>query len=132
MPYCYPTGVNEAINGQCARYPVAWKNGKPDYAPVTFDNSANVTASPGIAASRVSVSPNPSVGNITAKYNTEAGGKIHISIYDKTGLSIYEKDAYAIKGDNSYYVNLAKAVSGVYYIEITAGVSSYRSKFVKE
>ncbi len=29
---CYPDKVDGAINTQCVRYPVAWKNGKPGYA----------------------------------------------------------------------------------------------------
>jgi hypothetical protein len=32
-PDCYPKGVDEAINTPCARYPVSWKNGSPQYAP---------------------------------------------------------------------------------------------------
>lgn len=31
-PDCYPGAVDGAINTPCARYPVAWKNGKPGYA----------------------------------------------------------------------------------------------------
>jgi hypothetical protein len=30
-PDCYPTGVTDAINGNCARYPIAWKGNKPSY-----------------------------------------------------------------------------------------------------
>jgi hypothetical protein len=32
MPDCYPAGVTDAIPGTCARYPTAWKGGKPSYA----------------------------------------------------------------------------------------------------
>ncbi len=129
-PYCYPVGVNDAINGQCSRYPVAWKNGKPDYATATFDNGESLAASSNIITSRVSVSPNPSVGNITAKYNTDAGGKIYISVFNKTGLPVYVKETYAIKGDNSYYLNLPNALPGVYYVEISNGVDKAKNNFI--
>ncbi|HEX5150945.1 MAG TPA: T9SS type A sorting domain-containing protein [Parafilimonas sp.] len=130
QPYCYPAGVNEAINGQCSRYPVAWKNGKPDYAVTTFDKSEATAASLSIATSSVSISPNPSVGNITLKYNTEEGGKIHITIYNKAGLRVYEKDGYAIKGGNSYYLNLSNAGPGVYYAEINNGSNAAKNNFI--
>ena len=28
---CYPTGMTDSLNVPCARYPIAWKNGKPEY-----------------------------------------------------------------------------------------------------
>ncbi|MEI6947588.1 M23 family metallopeptidase [Paraflavisolibacter sp. H34] len=31
MPNCYPSGVTDAINTPCARYPNAWRNGVPQY-----------------------------------------------------------------------------------------------------
>ena len=31
LPTCYPAGVTGAITTPCARYPVAWKGGKPQY-----------------------------------------------------------------------------------------------------
>jgi len=31
MPNCYPAGNTDAIGGVCARYPNAWKGGKPQY-----------------------------------------------------------------------------------------------------
>jgi murein DD-endopeptidase MepM/ murein hydrolase activator NlpD len=30
-PDCYPAGVTDSISGNCARYPIAWKGGKPSY-----------------------------------------------------------------------------------------------------
>jgi hypothetical protein len=31
LPGCYPAGVTDAITGACARYPIAWKDGRPQY-----------------------------------------------------------------------------------------------------
>ncbi len=31
-PDCYPTAVDGSINTSCARYPIAWKGGKPSFA----------------------------------------------------------------------------------------------------
>ncbi len=136
-PYCYPASVNEAINGQCSRYPVAWKNGKPNYAVAATltDNisaeeteavSANALAD---AAATLSISPNPSVGNITLKYNSPVAGKINIVIYDKMGLAIAKKTEQAIKGNNIYHFNLNN-ISGAYYIEINNGNNTVRNSFI--
>jgi hypothetical protein len=108
---------------------VAWKNGKPGYANTSFDKS-NDQSSYNITTNRVVIAPNPSVGNITATYYTETGGKIHIVVYNKTGLPIYEKDAYAVKGNNNYYINLTKALPGVYFMEITGGTKKSGSNFI--
>jgi hypothetical protein len=136
-PYCYPAGVNEAINGQCSRYPVAWKNGKPNYAVAsmlpddmnaeeTEAASANALAD---AAARIGVSPNPSVGNITIKYSSTFSGKINLVIYDKMGLVISKKAEQAIKGDNTYHFNLNNT-PGIYYIEINNGNNAIRNSFI--
>jgi hypothetical protein len=31
MPTCYPAGVTDAITGACARYPIVWRDGRPQY-----------------------------------------------------------------------------------------------------
>jgi murein DD-endopeptidase MepM/ murein hydrolase activator NlpD len=132
MPYCYPTGVTDAINGQCSRYPVAWKNGRPGYA-TTFVAAANETASTlitEVTANKLTVSPNPSAGNISVKYNSSMAGKINITIYDKTGLAISKKEEYAMKGDNTYRFNLSNVLSGAYFVGISDGTNTVRNSFI--
>jgi murein DD-endopeptidase MepM/ murein hydrolase activator NlpD len=135
MPYCYPTGVNDPINGQCSRYPVAWKNGKPGYASsssfsdtsftdeVLSDATANTTE-------QIFISPNPSDGNITVKYNSGNTGKINITVYNKTGSLIFKKTDYAIAGSNTYHLNLSEFSSGSYYVDINNNNKSVRSSFI--
>jgi murein DD-endopeptidase MepM/ murein hydrolase activator NlpD len=131
-PSCYPAGVNEAINGQCSRYPVAWKNGKPDYAVSSFAETTEISSvvNDDVRINRVIISPNPSVGNISVKYNSSSTGKINITIYDKTGLSISKKADYAVKGDNTYRFNLSNVLSGVYFVEINDGTTAVRNSFI--
>ena len=31
LPDCYPTGITDPLNSPCARYPIAWKDGIPQY-----------------------------------------------------------------------------------------------------
>ena len=134
-PYCYPTGVNEKINGQCSRYPVAWKNGNPQY-PVTGTLTSDSAAAPESVSAHAAtpdkliVSPNPSVGNITVKYTNSFSGKINLIVYDKTGQPVFKKVDNAIAGDNSYHFNLSNLFSGVYYIEISNGYNIVRNSFI--
>lgn len=132
MPYCYPAGVNEAINGQCARYPVAWKNGKPDYASGLFAKTEETSSviNDDARINKAIISPNPSVGNISVKYNSSNASKINITIFDKTGLSISKKTDYAVKGDNTYRFNLSNVLSGIYFVEINDGVNTVRNSFI--
>jgi len=131
-PSCYPTGVNEAINGQCSRYPVAWKNGKPDYASSSFGETNDVSSivNNDVRINKVIVSPNPSVGNISVKYNSNNSGQINIVVYDKTGLSISKKTELAVRGDNTYHFNLSNVLPGIYFVEINDGVNKVRNSFI--
>lgn len=130
-PYCYPSGVDEPINGQCARYPIAWKNGKPSYSGMSFvDKIENEPVENVIMKSSVSVSPNPSSGFVNIKYNTTEGGKIQITIVDKTGLPFYKNEVYVNKGENNFKLDLSRAISGMYYVEIMEGTNRVRSNFL--
>ncbi len=132
-PYCYPTGVHDAINGQCSRYPVAWKNGKPNYAASSFADAMETSSSivdNDAGINKITISPNPSVGNITIKYASRVNGKISIVIYDKIGLAVSKKDVYAVKGDNHYDFNLSNKIPGLYYAEIDDGTGLLRNSFI--
>ena len=130
---CYPAGVNDAINGQCARYPVAWKNGKPDYAAggsFAETKEALSVVNNDALINKVTIFPNPSPGNISVKYSSSNTCKINIGIYDKTGLSVSKKSGYAVKGDNIYHFDLSGVLPGVYFVEIKDGANTVRSSFI--
>ena len=83
-----------------------------------------------IMKNSVSVSPNPSSGFVNLKYNTSGGGKIQITVVDKTGLPFYKKEVYANKGENNFKLDLSRAISGMYYVEIMEGTNRARSNFL--
>lgn len=132
FPTCYPAGVDENINTACARYPIAWKGGNPDYPTLNgLDKSSETETS--LATDKYSklfVSPNPSPGNISVKYNSIKAGKINMIVYDKSGMAVHRNSTYANAGDNIYKLNLSNLISGVYYIELTNDDSKIREKVI--
>lgn len=135
FPSCYPTAVNGGINGACARYPIAWKNGNPNY-PGGGEPVANaVNEEPASAdnwgkGEQVLISPNPSSGNITVQYNSSKAGRVDILIYDKTGIGISKKMDYAKCGANTYRLNLTNLMPGIYYLEMNNDGVKTGSKFI--
>jgi len=123
FPSCYPAGVNDPINTACARYPIAWKNNGPQYPTLSSlaDEPAEEIASDAVAAAlpQLLISPNPSTGNITVKYNGDKAGKINLVVYDKSGSAIFRKLDYAMPGNNAYNLNLSQLISGSYYLELS-------------
>jgi murein DD-endopeptidase MepM/ murein hydrolase activator NlpD len=115
FPSCYPSAVNGTITTACARYPIAWKGGSPQYSAFT---ALPPEASSAIIANQLLVNPNPSTGIITVKYNSNKTSKVELVIYDKSGIIIFNKTGYAATGDNEYHLNLSNLVSGVYYVEL--------------
>jgi len=135
-PTCYPTAVNGAITTACARYPVSWKGGNPNYAapPQSADSSAIVNEAvaniPGEMAS-IFVSPNPSYGNINVQYNSNnKAGNVKMTIYDATGVPIIKRIDYARSGNNNYNLNVNNLVPGVYYIELNNSGIKTGNKFI--
>jgi murein DD-endopeptidase MepM/ murein hydrolase activator NlpD len=134
-PSCYPTGVNEEIHTACARYPIAWKNGQPNYANggKSFTEAGNKEISANEisdARTAIVISPNPSAGNITITYTSSKSGSINLAVYDKTGMAIFKKTDYAIVGNNTYHINLSAFISGVYYLELNSGGTKTGNKFI--
>jgi murein DD-endopeptidase MepM/ murein hydrolase activator NlpD len=128
-PSCYPTGVSDAITTECARYPISWKNGRPGYplAPIANEESVFVNNVSGLT-----IAPNPSIGNITVGYKSEKAGKVNLTVYDKTGVTVFSKIDYAGAGDNSYRLDLPRLISGVYYLEVNNNGVKTRDKFIIE
>jgi murein DD-endopeptidase MepM/ murein hydrolase activator NlpD len=131
-PSCYPAAVNAAGNTACARYPVSWKNGKPDYPamPQSLADAMDEAIFATNAASGITITPNPSVGNMTVTYNSNKAGKIVLSVFDKTGIAVFNKSDYASTGDNTYRLNLPNLISGVYYLEVNNNGIKTRDKFI--
>lgn len=136
-PSCYPSGVNQSITTACARYPIAWKNGRPNYPPATLQSAPVASLNKGTATEeginrdfRIAVSPNPSFGNLTVNYTSPKAGKVDLVVYDMAGAAVFSKTDYAISKDNTYRLNLSHLVSGVYYLEVNNNGVNTRARFM--
>ncbi len=135
-PSCYPSGVSDPIQTACARYPIAWKGGKPQYGPAALEAAAGSTdvsaateslaAVPGI----ISVSPNPSSGNVLVQYSNNIAGKASLAVYDKAGLIVFNKMMEVKAGSNTWPLQLGNLQAGIYYIELKQNGVASRTKLV--
>jgi hypothetical protein len=87
--------------------------------------SANEETNTGLA-----ISPNPSRGQVTVQYNCKSAGKVQLKVYDLSGATVFYKTDNAIKGKNTYQLNLSSLYAGSYYIELNDGSGQQRMKFV--
>lgn len=134
-PDCYPTGVNQAINTACARYPIAWKNGSPNYpvlAPEAITQSSVDSDAKAVMDNMeiLQVSPNPTTGNIIVKYNCTAAGRINLTVYNKLGIAAFTKSDFASTGNNIYQLDLSNLIPGNYFVELNNNGTKSRAQFI--
>jgi hypothetical protein len=82
--------------------------------------------------SSLSVTPNPSRGLLTMDLASAKSGRITVKIYDQLGKEIFAQSEFAIKGNNTYHLDLSNAAPGVYYLEVINNQEQTRVKFMIE
>jgi len=75
----------------------------------------------------LNIYPNPVGDEMFVQANYMKGNTVDVSIYDMLGTNVMN-----VFSRNPFRLNVADLPSGVYYIQLTSGNDSYRSKFVKE
>ncbi len=80
----------------------------------------------------ISISPNPSHGIVTVTYNSNTAGNVQLRVYDKTGKLMFTKTEQAIKGINTYQLNLSYLINGIYNLQVNNGSEQSGVKFVIE
>jgi len=58
--------------------------------------------------------------------------RLTVKIYDQLGKEIFAQSEFAIKGNNTYHVDLSNGAAGVYYLEVINNQEQNRVKFVIE
>ena len=111
----------------------AWANSENDPesgAAYIFEN-ANISVGfsdiDATSASTVSIFPNPTNGNISLKVGVRK--ILSVSIYSMDGRAIYKKKN--IK-KSVYFIDINKAVAGVYVVEIECSGEKKHLKLVKQ
>ena len=74
-----------------------------------------------VSTEGLSIYPNPSINEATLDYNSDNDCNITISLIDVTGRAISVNNYIALKGLNTYKLNLDGAVNGFYIVELNNG-----------
>ena len=76
----------------------------------------------------LSVYPNPTAGNATVVFGTEAEGKYTINVLNARGQVVYSKTATSMIGENTHAIDISELSSGLYFINLLeeSGMRSLR------
>ena len=78
------------------------------------------------------ISPNPTNGEISIKFNVEKSGDAEISLFDITGRKIMTVvDEYMPKGKYTYSTDLTKLADGIYIAKLITKTKSVTDKVIK-
>lgn len=78
------------------------------------------------------VSPNPTNGEVSIKFNVDKTGDTNISLYDVTGRIITKiVEKYMAKGSYTYSTDLSKLANGIYFAKLTTINKSATDKIIK-
>ncbi len=83
-------------------------------------------------STNISIAPNPSHGIITVTYQANTANNIRLSVYDKTGRVLFSQKDQAVKGKNTYSLNLSNLINGMYNLQIKNGAEQSQVKLVIE
>ncbi|MBP7810107.1 MAG: T9SS type A sorting domain-containing protein [Bacteroidia bacterium] len=76
--------------------------------------------------------PNPANDKVELNFNSETDKSCSIIIYDKKGTKVEDKFYYALAGNNNVELDLKNYESGIYFVILTAGETSYKRKLIKQ
>ncbi len=111
-----------------------WVSALPNGYPQVMSESK--VPFPSSASSSYSVEfslyPIPSRGNLKITYNSKNAGIVQLKAIDIWGRVLFSKTEQATTGINNYEINLSYLKPGLYYLELNAGPSSNRKKFMIE
>jgi hypothetical protein len=81
--------------------------------------------------SEISLSPNPSKGNISVNYYLESPGNVVIEVYNMNGVQVYSQDiSYQSSGIHTQEIVIANISDGIYQLVIRAGEKIMTDKIV--
>ena len=82
------------------------------------------------ALSGISVSPNPTSGNVIVRFNTSYSNMTTITVMDVLGKDVYNEVIDATSG-NQKSINLKELTTGLYFVKITNGKQQFVQKLIK-
>ncbi len=94
-----------------------------------LSNIIVVTNSCGTLSNSIAITPNPSRGIISVTYQSNVTASIQLKVTDKAGKLLFTKTEQAIKGSNTYHLNLSQLISGVYELQVVNAGEQQQQKF---
>jgi hypothetical protein len=79
----------------------------------------------------LSVSPNPTPGNLIANIFTPAANAVHLSVYDIVGKEVKKVNADLQKGKNSLNIDISDLAAATYLFRFTLNDNVVTKKIVK-
>ncbi len=80
----------------------------------------------------LSVYPNPTNGNVTVSFQSNATDNVSLALYDVQGRLIRSNVAASVVGNFEYTMNLSDFPTGVYLLKISQGDLTYNKKIVRK
>lgn len=80
----------------------------------------------------VSITPNPTRGDVTVDFNTLVGGDVNFELYDNTARRLKQEKVPVTAGITSKAIDLSQFSSGTYFVQLTLGKDVVTGKFVKQ
>ena len=79
------------------------------------------------------ISPNPAKDNLKLSFYSELNKYWYINVINSNGTIIETHEFSSIKnGTNIYLIDVSKYNSGLFFLNVSDGQSSYKKKFIKE
>ena len=82
-------------------------------------------------ASNISLFPNPASQHVYLTYESNSQSEINIHIFDITGKELQHNQFQTSVGKNQQKLNTESLEAGIYFIELSDGISSKKIKFIK-
>lgn len=73
---------------------------------------------PDVTNNHLKIKPNPTTGLINVEFETDTDGSHQIKVIDLLGHIVFNHDVIAVKGLNSFNLNMSNIVNGVYNMQV--------------
>lgn len=81
---------------------------------------------------RMDVYPNPAISNINLKYTSDQKGQARVSVYNMSGMLVYQNKAEKTQVEYQQYINVSHLQRGIYYVEVMVEGNRKTTKFLKK
>ncbi len=79
---------------------------------------------------KLTIFPNPVHSIVNATYLSNSSGYVQLIVLDKTGKAMFAKVEHAIKGKNTFQLDLSHLINGIYNLQLINGAAHSQAKFV--